>query len=98
MDALEVFPSEIEDVYRLTWKRICSQTANNVALAKTAILWVLNATRSMTSTELRHAIATHPETHKFERKRLVPEVTLGSVCCGLLVIEEETSLVRLVRE
>lgn len=96
MDALEEFPSEIEYVYHQTWKRICNQPPKNVALAKAILIWVLNASRSMTIEELRHAIATSPTTHEFERKRLVPGSTIITRCCGLVVVEEETKLVRLV--
>ena len=52
----------------------------------------------MTIEELRHAVATSPDTHKFDRKRLIPTSTLISLCNGLVVVEEETKLVRLVRK
>lgn len=45
---------------------------------------------------LRHAIATHLDTHKLEGRRLVPTAALLSWCCGLITVEEENKFVRLV--
>lgn len=96
-DTLATFPSDIKDVYHQTWTRIVSQTPSNVLLAEAVLLWVSNAARSMTIEELRHAVATHPETHKFERKRLASASTLMSLCCGLVIVGEKTKLVRFIR-
>ncbi|KAH6909815.1 hypothetical protein BKA70DRAFT_176896 [Coprinopsis sp. MPI-PUGE-AT-0042] len=50
----------------------------------------------MTIEELERAIATSPETHKFEPHRLVPGMTLMALCRGLVTFEEESRVVRLV--
>ncbi|KAH6911233.1 hypothetical protein BKA70DRAFT_1560349 [Coprinopsis sp. MPI-PUGE-AT-0042] len=93
---LEGFPPRIEDVYIQTWSRILDQTPTNTLIAKNALVWVLCATRSLTIDELRHAVATCPETHKFDRSRLVPEALLMGLCRGLVNVEENTNLVRFV--
>jgi ankyrin repeat domain-containing protein 50 len=98
LETLQEFPSKIEGVYRQTWQRICGQSPKNVLLAKTILIWVLTAARSMTIEELRRAIATAPGTYKFERKRVVPAATILTICCGPITVEEETRLVRLVRK
>ena len=98
IETLEQFPSDIKEAYHQTWSRICNQTPNNILLAKAVLVWVINAARSMTMEGLRRAIATHPDTHKFEAKRLVSTSTLVTLCCGMVTVEEETKLVRLVRE
>ncbi|KAH6906791.1 hypothetical protein BKA70DRAFT_1150971, partial [Coprinopsis sp. MPI-PUGE-AT-0042] len=95
-DTLKVFPSSIEDVYRKTWTRISNQTRKYAALAKSVLVWVLNASRSMTMEELERAVATSPDTHKFEASRRVPGTTILSLCGGLITLEEESRLVRLV--
>ncbi|KAH6889045.1 ankyrin repeat-containing domain protein [Coprinopsis sp. MPI-PUGE-AT-0042] len=95
-DTLKSFPSSIEDVYRQTWARISNEGHNHASLAKGVLVWVLNASRSMTIRELERVVATSPDTHKFEPDRLVPETTLISLCGGLIVVEEESRLVRLV--
>ena len=61
-------------------------------------MWVLYAERSLTIDELRHALATCPETYHFESERLMPEATILAACRGLVTIDKESRLVRLVRE
>ena len=39
-----------------------------------------------------------PETNEFEGDRVIPGSTLLGLCHGFLVVEEESGLVRLVRE
>jgi ankyrin repeat domain-containing protein 50 len=94
---LEQFPTDIKDVYIQAWKRIVDQPSRNDLLAQRCITWVLYATRSLTVEELQHAVATDPVTHSFEESRLVDKETLLASCQALLVIDDETSLVRLVR-
>ena len=99
-DILAEFPAHIDDVYHRTWQRICGQTSRQIWLAKAVLVWVLNASRSMTVDELRQAVAaSHDQVnHQFEPGQLVSETTLITLCCGLVVVEEESRLVRLVRE
>ncbi|KAH6905339.1 ankyrin repeat-containing domain protein [Coprinopsis sp. MPI-PUGE-AT-0042] len=96
-ETLEEFPSAIEGVYVQTWNRILSQTPKHTLLAKALLSWVLNAQRPMTVEELQHAVAASPDTHNFQPARLVPEVsTLIGLCRGMLTVEEESNVVRLV--
>lgn len=95
---LEEFPPQIKDVYIQTWTRILNQAQGKAYLAINALAWVLYAERSLTVDELRHAIATCPDTYKLELSRLSPAGTLLSVCCGLITLEGEAGIVRLVRE
>ncbi|KAH6907877.1 hypothetical protein BKA70DRAFT_1189351, partial [Coprinopsis sp. MPI-PUGE-AT-0042] len=93
---LEDFPRQIQDVYRQTWKRIEAQSPDMSVIAKNALIWVLCARRSLKIDELRHAVATCPDTYKFDCRRLVDEATLMGLCHGLVNIEEETNIVRFV--
>ena len=97
-EALKAFPIDIDSLYLQTWHRIQDQMPSKKLLAKKVLVWVLNATRSLTMDELRYAVATCPETHKFEKRRLVEEDTLIGMCRGLVTVEDQTRLVRLVRE
>jgi ankyrin repeat domain-containing protein 50 len=95
---LKSFPSNIEDVYRRTLARISNESRKHASLAKAVLVWVLNASRSMTIEELERAVITFPGSRKFERSRRVPGATLVSLCGGLITVEEESRLVRLVRK
>jgi hypothetical protein len=52
----------------------------------------------MTVSELERAVATCPDTYQFEADRLVPGTTLMSLCRGLVTVEKESGIVRLIRE
>ncbi|KAH6904768.1 hypothetical protein BKA70DRAFT_1294877 [Coprinopsis sp. MPI-PUGE-AT-0042] len=93
---LAAFPVDIEDSYLQTWQRILHQTPSKVLLAKKVLLWVLHATSSLTAEALRRAMATCPETYQYQSSRLVPVDTLIGLCHGLVTVEEDTCLVRLI--
>jgi hypothetical protein len=95
---LKDFPPWIEDVYIQTWNRILEQDEDLVLVAKVTLAWVLYASRSMTVAELERAVATSPDTYKFDPDLLVPGPTLMSLCRGLITVEEESGIVRLIRE
>ncbi|KAH6909754.1 hypothetical protein BKA70DRAFT_1425474 [Coprinopsis sp. MPI-PUGE-AT-0042] len=95
-ETLAGFPTDIEDLYLQTWQRILDESPNKVLLAKKVLLWVLHSTGSLKARALEQAIATHPDTYSYELRRLVPVDTLVGLCRGLVVVEEETQLVRLV--
>jgi hypothetical protein len=98
METLDGFPYKIEDVYKQTWDRIISAEKNQIDLAKAALVWVLNAQRSMTIHELRHALATSPGTYTFDPTRVMPEAAFMAIFRGLLVTDKSSMLVRLVRK
>ncbi|KAH6903976.1 hypothetical protein BKA70DRAFT_1403752 [Coprinopsis sp. MPI-PUGE-AT-0042] len=95
-ETLEGFPTNIEAIYAKTWERILDQGHKRSNLAKLVLLWITHARGEMTIDTLRHAVATCPETHVFEHKRMVPETLLLSACCGLVSVDEKTRLVRLM--
>ncbi|KAH6903989.1 hypothetical protein BKA70DRAFT_1566309 [Coprinopsis sp. MPI-PUGE-AT-0042] len=95
-ETLENFPTEIEDIYMRTWERILAQGPKQSNLAKLVLLWITHAHSEMTIDTLRRAVATSPDSHVFEAKRMAPEALLLSACCGLVSIDEKTRLVRLI--
>jgi hypothetical protein len=97
-ETLASFPTDIEDLYLKTWQRIFSQKGGKGLVARNLLTWVVFGLRSLTIEELREAVAFHPDTHKFEQDRLVPDATLIGLCYGLVTVEKATRLVRLVRK
>jgi ankyrin repeat domain-containing protein 50 len=97
-ETLQAFPTDIHAIYTKTWERICAQEPKLANLAKLVLLWITHAETELTIDTLRRAVATSPETHTFEPKRMVPEALLLSVCCGLVSLDKTTRFVRLIRE
>jgi hypothetical protein len=95
---LDDFPTNVKTVYAEIWTKINKQPAERALLARNVLVWVTCATRSLTVDELRHAVASCTDTFKFDTAQLVPIDRLVGACCGLVAIEKETNLVRLVRE
>ena len=99
-EILAGFPAQIEDVYAQTWKRIVDLGSSNALLAKVVFLWVIHAQRSMTMPQLQQAVAASLDTqsYRLDPVRVIPEDTLLSLCRGLVLLDENMRLVRLVRE
>ena len=95
---VESLPSGLDDLYRCTWRRIEAQTEDEVSLATTAIIWLTYAYQSLTVTELQHALAVSDNMEGFDEDDIVAEELIISVCCGLIVVDGESRIVRLVRE
>jgi ankyrin repeat domain-containing protein 50 len=99
-EILASFPQKIKDVYQDTWRRILrhsTATANGIR-AQNCIIWVVHSPKSLTVAELQHLTAVCLETQTFDAERIVHIDTLLALCHGLLVVDKETNLVRLVRE
>jgi hypothetical protein len=95
---LDDFPTNVKTVYAEIWTKINKQPAERALLARNVLVWVTFATRSLTVEELRHAVASCTHTFKLDTTQLAPIDRLVGACCGLVTIEKETNLVRLVRE
>jgi hypothetical protein len=60
--------------------------------------WIRYARRPLFPKELRHALAVLPKTTEMNPEALVPKMILTSVCEGLVVVDRESDVVRLVRK
>jgi len=96
--AVDLLPSGLKDLYGQTWERIEAQTEDEVSLAMKAVIWLTCAYRSLRVTELQHALAVSDEVEGFDEDDIVAEELIVSVCCGLIVVDGESRIVRLVRE
>jgi hypothetical protein len=94
---LENLPAEVNATYDETMNRINGQIKDDRELAKKVLCWITYACRPLSLEELRHALAVSPGMTKMDTDALVDESILTSVCAGLVVVEKESALVRLVR-
>jgi len=96
--ALEVLPKEMDDTYDEAMERIEQQNKDDKELAKQVFSWITHAWRPLSVKELQHALAVIPGMTCMDPDALIDEEILTSVCAGLVVIDEESSTVHLVRK
>jgi len=96
--ALEKLTKEVRDTYDETMKRIEGQIEGDRKLAEQVLSWIIHAYRQLSLEELRHALAVSAEMTKMEPDALVDETILTSVCAGLVVVDQQSGLVHLVRK
>ena len=77
--------------------RIHNQTPGQVELALQVLEWITRAKRSLTVSELRHALAVELDSTDFrvDMDNLPDEDDLVSVCVGLVAVDKETGVIRL---
>ncbi|OBT43608.1 hypothetical protein VE00_07037 [Pseudogymnoascus sp. WSF 3629] len=85
-----------DHAYNETMSRIDRQSANASDLAKKTIGWIINAKRTLTVAELENALAVEIETSEFDETNITDIEQLTSYCCGLVIVDEQTSNVTLV--
>jgi GPI inositol-deacylase, winged helix domain len=96
--ALENLPKEVDDTYDEAIERIKRQNQDDRELAEQVFSWITYARRPLSAKELQHALAVVPATTHIDPDAIIDEEILTSVCAGLVVIDEERSIIRLVRK
>ena len=97
--ATNLLSSDIHGVYAASWERIKAQSEERISLAEGAIVWLTHANRPLKITELQHALSAQSDDDEaFDDEDVADEDMIVSVCCGLIVVEQESQIVRLVRE
>ena len=65
-------------------------------LAKKVLSWVIHAKRILSTAELQHAVAVEPGKPELNGKFIPNIEIIGSVCAGLVTIDTQSDVVRLV--
>jgi ankyrin repeat protein len=94
--ALENLPTELDKTYEEAMNRIKSQIPEDKELAEKALCWVSYALRPMSVGALLHAIAVVPGQGKLVKGDITREEIVISVCAGLLSIDHQSKIVRLI--
>lgn len=76
--------------------RIEGQLQDQEELAKQVLSWITCAKRLLTILELQHALAIEIGDSKLDEENLLQIEDMVSVCAGLVTIDEESSIIRLV--
>jgi hypothetical protein len=97
-DTLAKLPEGINATYDEAMERIRRQDEDDRTLAEHVLSWITCARRPLSQEELQHALAVTPEMTDMDSEALVDEVILIDVCAGLVVIDENRDIIRLVRK
>jgi hypothetical protein len=89
-------PKNLNDSYDVAMKRIDDQSEEDRKIAHSALTWVSNAKTPLTVAELRTALAIEPGDRQLDEGNLMDIDIIISVCAGLVVLDEQLSVVRLV--
>ena len=85
-----------DHAYENAMERINGQIKDQKELAKQVLLWVACAKRPLTITELQHALGVEVGESKLDEENLSQVEDIVSVCAGLVTIDEESGIIRLV--
>ncbi|KAI9740913.1 MAG: hypothetical protein M1818_004519 [Claussenomyces sp. TS43310] len=97
--ALKKLPSgstAYDHAYTDAMIRIEGQTLDQEELAKQVLLWITCATRPTTMSELQDALAVEVGESKLDEENLPQLEDLITVCAGLVTVDEESDIIRLV--
>ncbi|KAI3573063.1 hypothetical protein IWW34DRAFT_888169 [Fusarium oxysporum f. sp. albedinis] len=84
--------------YEQTMERINAQMPGMKTLAIKVLSWITCAKRRLTTSELQHALAIKTGTSEIDPGDLTPIGDMVSVCAGLVTIDEESGIIRLVHD
>ncbi|EGP83993.1 uncharacterized protein MYCGRDRAFT_48791, partial [Zymoseptoria tritici IPO323] len=94
LDRLRKGVEAYKDIYEATMSRISS--SGQAALAQDALSLLVHAKRQLSPLELQHALAVRQDDEKFDPERMTALSTIISACAGLITIEPQSDVVRLV--
>jgi hypothetical protein len=95
-EALKGLPNSLRDSYDVAMQRIESQNDEDRQTARSAIVWVANAKRPLTVSELQTALAIEPYARRVDKENVLDIEIILAVCAGLVIVDEKLSVVRLV--
>ena len=95
-EAAKNLPEKLDEIYDEALTRIERQDHEDVYLAKQILCWISFALRPLTVAEIQHAVAVKPGDTDLDEEALPDEELLVSVCAGLVTIDPESNIIRLV--
>ena len=96
LKALQSLPEKLNESFSDAIDRIKSQSQEYWQLARQVISWIFYAKRPLKISELRAMLAIEPEDTKFNPSGLHESDLILEVCCGLVSIDEQDEIIRLV--
>ncbi|KAF7885212.1 hypothetical protein EAF00_011030 [Botryotinia globosa] len=84
------------DAYKDAMERIEGQLDDESDLAKQVLSWITFAKRPLTTAEVQEAIAVEIDETELDQENFTEISTMISVCAGLVTVDEESKIIRLV--
>ena len=94
--SLHNLSTNLSQAFEDTLERIGNEPRNRQQIAMQSLMWVSRARSPLRVIELRHALATQVGDSKFDEDNLLQGKLIVDCCFGLLVLDNESSIVRLV--
>ncbi|KAI9894307.1 MAG: hypothetical protein M1814_003063 [Vezdaea aestivalis] len=95
-NCLQKLPKDVHQTYKDALNRIHSQDTERSELAMKVLTWICYAFRPLTIKEIQHAVSIEVNESKFDEEALPDEGLLISVCAGLVNIDEQSGVIRLI--
>ena len=86
----------LAEAYHQTMERIRGQEAGFRQLAENVLSWITCAKRPLATSELQHALAVEVGEPEVDEENLPQIEDMVSVCAGLVTVDEESGIIRLV--
>jgi ankyrin repeat protein len=96
LNNLPTGPKAYDYAYEEAMKRIMGHDPDSKDLAKQVLSWITCSKRPLTTTELQQAIAVEVGDTDLDEENLPQMEDMVSVCTGLVTVDEESSIIRLV--
>lgn len=87
---------QYDSAYADAMKRIQGQVSDESELAMQVLAWITCAKRPLTTVELQTALAVEIDESEFDQSNLSDPIDIISVCAGLVTIDEQSDVIRLV--
>ncbi|KAJ7021504.1 hypothetical protein C8F04DRAFT_266660 [Mycena alexandri] len=95
-EALKELPRGLDDSYDITMQRIDDQTEEDKKTARSTLIWVASAKRPLNVSEITAALAIEPGDRQLDEDNVLDINIILSVCAGLVIVDKQSSVVRLV--
>jgi hypothetical protein len=96
IEALDALPEGIDETYDRIMKRIESQNDKDTELATRILGWITYAKEPLTAEQLQQALAVKLGSTERNKLAEMPEQILISVCLGIVTVDSESKIIRLV--
>lgn len=88
--------TNLTQAFQSTIQRISNLAATRRNLAFRTMMWISHARRPLVVAEIQHALALRLDDDDLDRDNLPSVRTLVDCCCGLVEVDSESSIIRLV--